>query len=111
MKRRKVAAGLVSAMTLALGLAFIPAAHASSVNEPSDCTGRPAGMTCTARPAGQQWQIVVTCLPQGTNGGDWTYYGNIVTGNGYSKGKGCTGPHAVYGVTFSDSGLQPPGLQ
>ncbi len=115
MKRRRMAAGLVSAGTLTLGLAaFMPTAQAgSTVTEPSDCAlAVPYHMTCTGRPAGQQWQIVIYCNPNGQDGTDYIDYGNIVTGNGTSTGSCSIRSAAGYAnVYFSDSDLQPPGKQ
>ena len=114
MRRLGVTAGLVSAGMLTLGLAtFTPAAHAANtVTEPADCSLSLNHMTCTSRPAGQQWQIVIYCNPNGSEGTDYIDYGNIVTGNGTSIG-GCDirSPLGYENVYFSDSGLQPPGKQ
>jgi hypothetical protein len=115
MKRRRMAAGLIPAGSLVLGLAaFTPVAHAgSTVTEPSDCSLTvPYHMTCTARPAGQQWQEVIFCNPAGQNGTDYFDYGTIVTGDGTSIAACALRNDDGYAaVSFSDAGLQPPGKQ
>ena len=120
--RHKMVAGLFSAGTLMIGLAaFTPVAHAAgTVTEPSDCSlssttsfgATTYHMTCTARPAGQQWQIAIYCDPRGPNGADWNTYGAVVTGNGTSSSNcDIISGQGYADISFSDSGLQPPGRQ
>jgi hypothetical protein len=117
MKRSHGAAAILVGALASVFAAVTPAYAAGGTQEPADCSvtitvGGHYNMTCTGRPAGQQWQIDVNCFPQGLNGSDWDYYGNIVTGNGTSTGL-CQlrGVGAFADVRFSNSFLQPPGRQ
>ena len=120
MKQRRIIAAAAGAVLALCSLLAAPAAQASTTYiEPSDCSVFTTqsfsvysyAMTCTARPAGQQWQEVVYCLPRGSDGAEYVFYGSIATGDGVSNGASCQANDSDWfaSVEFSDSGLQPPG--